>query len=87
MVDSHEKHMQREETKANWIKVRVAGLGKALRMAFEEVFVRALDRYQTMERIYSTNQRKLYVGSRVDELLTSARQALSTHPQLHAHWH
>lgn len=79
--------MQREETKANWIKVRVAGLGKALRMAFEEVFVRALDRYQTMERIYSINQWKLYVGSRYDELLTSARQALSTHPQLHAHWH
>jgi len=55
MVDSHEKHMQREETNANWIKVRVAGLGKALRIAFDEVFVSALDRYQTIDRIYGIN--------------------------------
>jgi hypothetical protein len=53
IVASHEKNMQREATKANWIKVSVAGFGKALRMAFEEVFVRALERYQIMQRIYS----------------------------------
>jgi hypothetical protein len=56
MVASHEKNMHREATNANWIKVSVAGLGKALRMAFEEVFVRALDRYHIMQRIYSINQ-------------------------------
>ena len=60
IVDSHEKHIQREETKANWIKVRVAGLGKAFRMAFEEVFVSALDKYQTIERIYGINQWVFY---------------------------
>jgi len=32
--------------------VSVAGLGKALRIDFEDVFVRALDMYQTMQRIY-----------------------------------
>ena len=56
MVDSHEKHMQREETKANWIKVSVAGLGNAFRMAFEDVFVRALERYHIMQRTYTINQ-------------------------------
>jgi hypothetical protein len=53
MVANHEKNMHKEATKANWIKVSVAGLGKAFRMAFEEVFVRALDRYHIMQRIYS----------------------------------
>jgi hypothetical protein len=54
MVASHEKNMHKEATNANWIKVSVAGLGKALRMAFEEVFVRALDRYQIMQSIYTS---------------------------------
>jgi hypothetical protein len=31
--------------------VRVAGLGKALRMDFEDVFVKALDMYQMIQRI------------------------------------
>jgi len=56
IVASHEKNMQKEATKANWIKVSVAGLGKALRMDFEDVFVRALDIYQIMQRIYNGNQ-------------------------------
>ena len=56
MVASHEKKMQKEATKANWIKVSVAGLGNALRMDFEDEFVRALDIYQTMQRIYNINQ-------------------------------
>jgi hypothetical protein len=48
--------MQKEATNANWIRVRVAGFGKALRMAFEEVLVRALDIYQMMQSIYILNQ-------------------------------
>jgi hypothetical protein len=56
MVASHEKKMQKEATKANWIRVSVAGLGNALRIAFEDVLVRALDIYQTMQRIYNDNQ-------------------------------
>jgi hypothetical protein len=36
--------------------VRVAGLGKALRIDFEDVFVRALDMYHIMQRIYDFNQ-------------------------------
>lgn len=40
------KHRHHPETKANWIMVRVIGLGKALRMVFEEVLVRAELKYQ-----------------------------------------
>lgn len=40
------KHRHHPETKANWIIVRVIGLGKALRMVFEEVLVRAELKYQ-----------------------------------------
>lgn len=50
---SQEKKTQNVATKPNWIRVRVAGLGKVLRMAFEEVFVMALDIYQTRQRTYS----------------------------------
>lgn len=51
MVASHEKKTQKEATKANWIRVSVAGFGNALRMALEDVFVRALDIYQMIQRI------------------------------------
>ncbi len=51
MVASHEKKMQKEATKANWISVSVAGFGNALRIALEDVFVRALDMYQIIQRI------------------------------------
>ena len=51
-VESHEKKTQYEATKPNWIRVRVAGLGKELRMDFEEVLVRALEKYQIKHRIY-----------------------------------
>jgi len=37
-------------TKPNCIRVRVAGLGKALRIALEDVFVKALDVYHTRHR-------------------------------------
>ena len=40
------KHRHHPETNANWIIVRVIGLGKALRMVFEEVLVRAELKYQ-----------------------------------------
>lgn len=51
MVDSQEKKRQRKATKKNWMSVRVAGLGKAMRMDFEEVFVKALDMYHITQRI------------------------------------
>lgn len=53
MEESQEKKRQRKATKKNCMRVRVAGLGKALRMDFEEVFVRALDMYHITQRIYS----------------------------------
>lgn len=56
MVESQEKKRQRKATKKNWTRVRVAGLGKALRIDFEDVFVRALDMYHIMQRIYDFNQ-------------------------------
>jgi hypothetical protein len=34
------------------MRVSVAGLGKELRMDFEEVLVRALEKYQIKHRIY-----------------------------------
>ena len=45
------KNMHQEETKANWISVRVTGLGKALRMDLEEVFVNAEVKYQMRQSI------------------------------------
>ena len=44
--------MHQVETKANWMSVRVIGLGKAFRMDFEEVFVRAEDMYHIRHKIY-----------------------------------
>lgn len=61
-MESQEKKRQRKATKKNWISVRVAGLGKALRIDFEDVFVRALDMYHIMQRIYGVNQ-QLQCGS------------------------
>ncbi len=42
--------MHQEDTKANWIRVRVIGLGKTLRMDFDEVLVRAELMYQMRQR-------------------------------------
>jgi hypothetical protein len=55
---SHEKNRQNEATNPNCIRVRVAGFGKAFRMDFEEVFVRALDIYQTIQRIFDLSALK-----------------------------
>ncbi len=52
MVVSHEKNIHKEATNANWIKVSVAGLGKALRMAFEEVLVKIEAMYHTAHNVY-----------------------------------
>jgi hypothetical protein len=46
---SHEKSMQYDETKANWTRVKVAGLSKAVRIALDEVLVRADDPYHIMQ--------------------------------------
>jgi hypothetical protein len=54
IVESQEKKTQNEATKPNCTRVRVAGLGKELRMVFVEVFVKALDKYQMKQRIYGS---------------------------------
>ena len=41
--------MQYEETNPNWTNVKVAGLSKAVRIAFEDVLVRADDQYHIMQ--------------------------------------
>jgi mRNA-degrading endonuclease RelE of RelBE toxin-antitoxin system len=55
-VDSQEKRIQKKATNANCIKVRVAGFGKAFKMDLEDVFVRALEVYHTIQRIYRKHQ-------------------------------
>lgn len=50
-VASHASKMQREDTKANWTSVKVAGLSKALRMDLDEVLVKADDVYHMRQRI------------------------------------
>lgn len=56
MVASQEKRRQKEVTRENWTKVRVAGFGKTFRMALEEVFVRALEVYHIIQRIISKGE-------------------------------
>lgn len=43
---------QYEETKANWIIVKVAGLSKALRMDLADVLVNADEAYHSTHSIY-----------------------------------
>jgi hypothetical protein len=52
MVASQAMTTQSDETNANWIKVKVAGLLKAFRMDLEEVLVSAEDAYQARQRIW-----------------------------------
>lgn len=49
-VARYAKKRHHPETKANCIMVRVIGFGKALRIDFDEVFVRAELKYQTRQR-------------------------------------
>ena len=51
MDESQAKNIQYSATNANCMRVRVAGLGKALSMDFEEVFVRALEKYHMIHSI------------------------------------
>lgn len=51
IVASHAKKMQSDDTKANWTRVRVAGILKALRIDFDDVFVSAEDVYHSRQRI------------------------------------
>ena len=53
---SHEPKIHQEQTKRNCTIVRVMGLGKAVRMAFEEVFDRIDMAYQTPHRIFDGDQ-------------------------------
>lgn len=48
---SHAATTQRDDTKANWTSVNVAGLSKALRMDFEDVLVKAEDAYHITHSI------------------------------------
>ena len=50
-IDVRMKH--HSETEANWMMVKVAGFGKALRIDLDEVLVRAEVMYQTMQSAYS----------------------------------
>jgi hypothetical protein len=43
--ESHENKRQYKDTRANCMRVNVAGLSKALSMDLDEVFVRADDQY------------------------------------------
>ena len=49
MEDSEARTKHHNETDANWIIVKVAGFGKALRIDFDEVLVKADVMYQTMQ--------------------------------------
>jgi len=51
MLASHVSIKHQSETEANCAIVRVTGLGKALRIDFEEVFVRAEVMYHIMQRV------------------------------------
>jgi hypothetical protein len=53
MEANQEKNIQNVATKANWMRVSVAGFGKALRIDLEDVLVRALEKYQMMQSVYS----------------------------------
>jgi len=46
------RKMHQVETKRNWMRVRVMGLGKALRMAFEEVLLKMEVMYHIPQSIY-----------------------------------
>jgi predicted outer membrane protein len=50
IVASFAKKMQRDETKANWTSVKVAGMLKTLRIDFDEVLVRADEKYHNRHR-------------------------------------
>jgi hypothetical protein len=52
LLASAEKRRQYDATKPNCMSVRVAGFGKAIKMLFEEVLVRADERYQIMQSVY-----------------------------------
>jgi hypothetical protein len=52
LLASAEKRRQYDATNPNCMSVRVAGFGKDIKMVFEEVFVRADERYQIMQSVY-----------------------------------
>lgn len=49
MLARNENKTHQEETNANWINVRVTGLGKAFMIDLDEVLVRAEVRYQIIQ--------------------------------------
>jgi hypothetical protein len=50
-VAIHAINIHSDDTKANWTNVKVAGLSKAIKMDFEEVFVSADEAYHNRHRI------------------------------------
>ena len=53
MLASQARIIHRDETKANWTSVRVAGISKALRIDLDDVLVRAEDVYHSKHSICS----------------------------------
>lgn len=50
---SQERKMHQKDTSMNWTTVKVIGFGRAVRMAFDEVFVRIEEAYQKLQRTLS----------------------------------
>src|SRR4051794_12250278 len=62
---SHDRNRQKPQTNMNWTRVRVTGLGKAMRMALEEVLDRIEVAYQMPQRNLSNHQlRRRETGDR-----------------------
>lgn len=49
---SHARKMHQKETSRNWMMVKVTGLGRDVKMAFEEVLVMMEVAYQKPQRAY-----------------------------------
>lgn len=49
---SHERKIHQKDTSINWTTVKVIGFGRAVRIAFDEVFVRIEDAYQKLQRSF-----------------------------------
>lgn len=56
---SHEKKIHQNETSKNWTMVRVTGLGRAVRMALDEVLVMMEVKYHTPQSILTKYQHSI----------------------------
>jgi hypothetical protein len=58
---SHERKMHQKDTSKNCMTVRVTGRGKAVKIAFEEVFVRMDVAYHNAHRDYDPSAQMIYI--------------------------